>query len=243
MVAYSGGSTGIHRLEGGSVGLGARRLDRFLSRFVDSSTVARAIGLDRAPMEFQVMNRKHMMIGGIASIATLLGTASAEFLIEIDLSIEDEITMTALAGASAETVSFSNFTGVYLVDFYGGTGDSLTATLVSGDLTTFGDPTDDSPSLFRGGGGSDPGLNLWSFSSLGTVGVTAGQQAFEGSATWTLSSSMYADMLAGSTSGNILADADTADDPGTLIGEYTVVPAPGALALLGIVGFAARRRR
>ena len=189
------------------------------------------------------MSRKQMMMVGIASIATLAGTTSAEFLIEIDLSVENEITMTALAGVASETVSFSNFNGVYFADFYGGAGNSLGAVLVSGDLTTFGDPTDSSPSLFRGGGGADPGLNLWSFSSLSTVSVTAGQQAFEGSATWTLTGDMYADMLAGATSGNILADADTVDDPGTLIGEYSVVPAPGALALLGVVGLAGRRRR
>ena len=189
------------------------------------------------------MNRKQMMIGGIASIATLAGTASAEFLIEIDLSVENEITMTALAGVASETVSFSNFTGVYFADFYGGAGNSLAAVLVSGDLTTFGDPTDNSPSLFRGGGGADPGLNLWSFSSLDTVGVTAGLQAFEGSATWSLTGDMYADMLAGATFGSILADADTVDDPGTVIGEYSVVPTPGALALLGVVGLASRRRR
>ena len=106
------------------------------------------------------MNGKQMIIGGIASIATLAGTASAEFLIEIDLSVENEITMSALAGASSETVSFSNFIGVYFVDFYGDAGSSLRATLVSGDLTTFGEPSDSSPSLFRGGAGSDTGLNL-----------------------------------------------------------------------------------
>ena len=189
------------------------------------------------------MNGKQMIIGGIASIAALAGTASAEFLIEIDLSVENEITMSALAGASSETVSFSNFTGVYFVDFYGGAGSSLGATLVSGDLTTFGEPSDSSPSLFRGGGGSDTGLNLWSFSSLTDVSVTAGQQAFEGSATWSLSADMYADMLAGSMMGDILADADTSDDAGVLIGQYTVVPAPGALALLGLAGLAGRRRR
>ena len=73
------------------------------------------------------MNRKQMMIGGIASIATLAGTATADFLIEIDLSVENEITMTALPGVASETVSFSNFNGVYFADFYGGAGNSLGA--------------------------------------------------------------------------------------------------------------------
>lgn len=189
------------------------------------------------------MNSKQMIIGGIASIATLAGTASAEFLIEIDLSVENEITMTALSGASSETVTFGDLTGVYFVDFYGGAGSSLAASLVSGDISTFGDPSDGSPSLFRGGSGSDSGLNLWSFSSLTEVQVTAGQQAFEGSATWSLSADEYADMLAGAMMGDILANADTSDDAGVLIGQYTVVPAPGALAVLGLAGLAGRRRR
>ena len=191
------------------------------------------------------MNSKQMIIGGIASIATLAGTASGEFLIEIDLTVENEITMTALSGASSETVAFGDLTGVYFVDFFGNTSGGLGSTLVSGDLTTFGDPTDDTPSLFRGnvGGVADPGLNLWSFSSLSEVQVTAGQQAFEGSATWTLSADTYANMLAGSMMGDILAGADTVDDAGVLIGQYTVVPAPGVLAVLGLAGLAGRRRR
>lgn len=189
------------------------------------------------------MNRKHMMIGGIASVATLAGAANAEFLIEIDLSVENEITMTALDGVSSATVEFSNFIGVYFKDFYGGAGNSLGASLISGDITTFGDPSDSTPSLFRGGAGADPGLNLWSFSSLDAVNVTAGQQAFEGSATWSITGNMYADMLAGATFGDILANADTEDDPGVVIGQYNVVPTPGVLALLGIAGLAGRRRR
>lgn len=189
------------------------------------------------------MNRTQMTIGAVASIATLAGTAAAEILVEIDLSVENQITVMATTGASSETVSFGDLTGIYFIDFYGVAGSPLSASLVSGDFTTFGDPTDNTPSLYRAGSGSDPGLNIWSFSSLSTVSVTAGQQAFQGSATWTVGASAYADMLAGASSGSIMANADSADDAGVIIGEYSVVPAPGALALLGLAGVAGRRRR
>jgi hypothetical protein len=180
-----------------------------------------------------------------AAMASLAGAAQAEDLLLIDLSTPNQITITATTGASAVTTTASNFNGVYMDGFYGGAGAGLVTTLVSGNLTTFANPSDFSPSLFRGV--NDPGLNLWSFSTAATVNFTAGQQAFTGSATWTMTADHYANMLAGGTSGNIYADADTVDDISSarLIGQWRVVPTPAALSLLGVGGLvgAARRRR
>ncbi len=74
---------------------------------------------------------------------------------------------------------------------------------------------------------------------------TAGSLAFVGSATWALDANEYADMLAGSMSGNVYFPADTVDDiaGATAIGTYLVVPTPGAIALLGLAGLARSRRR
>ena len=56
---------------------------------------------------------------------------------------------------------------------------------------------------------------------------------------------MYADMLAGAGSGDIYAPADTDDDipSAVVIGTYNVVPAPSAMAVLGLGGLVAGRRR
>lgn len=195
--------------------------------------------------------RVSILKGGLfaaASAAMLSTAAQADDLLIVDLSIMNEVTITATSGLSAVTASGGDGTGVYFENFYGGAGGSLSESLVSGNLTNAENPTDNSPNLFRGGGGTDPGLNLFSWSPDITVTFTAGSLAFTGSATWTLSASEYADMLAGNTSGNLYFPADTVDDlPGAVIlGTYrVVVPSPATLpmAALGLGMVATRRRR
>jgi hypothetical protein len=185
------------------------------------------------------------------ALAMIASVASADDLLIIDLSVTDQITITATDGLSDVTTTGSDVTGVYFEDFYAGPGSALTETLVAGDITNAENPADFTPELFRGGGGSDPGLNLWSWSTDFTVSFTAGETAFTGSATWTLDSAAYADMLAGgATGGDIYFAADTEDDlPGAqVIGTYAVVtnaiPEPGSAALIGFaMGLMAVRRR
>lgn len=185
------------------------------------------------------------VIGAAAAVATLTTGALADDVLLIDLSVANEITISATSAASDVSATFSNFTGFYLENFYGAAGNSLTATLVSGDLSTAANASDGSASLFRGGAGSNVGLNVWSFSTDTNVSVTAGSQAFSGSATWSVDAAMYADMLAGMASGDVYAGADTDDDlpAGGVIGQYRVIPAPGALSLMGLGLAGAMRRR
>lgn len=118
----------------------------------------------------------------------------------------------------------------------------LTITNGVGDLTVAGTSSDGSPSIFHAAGSA--GLNIWSFTADAPA-FTAGQVAFTGSGTWTIDAASYADMVGGNTSGDIYSPADSDDDiPGaTYIGTYRVVPAPGSVALLGLGGLAATRRR
>jgi hypothetical protein len=182
------------------------------------------------------------------SVALLAGAAQADDLLVVDLSVVNQVTINATNGLSAVNASGSDSTGVYFENFYGGPGGFLADALVSGDLTNAENPSDGTPDLFRGSsGGGDPGLNMWSWSSDSTVTFTARSRAFTGSATWTLSATEYAEMLAGNSSGNLYFAADTFDDIGSasLLGTYSVVvPAPGVISLagLGLAG-ALRRRR
>ena len=114
------------------------------------------------------------------SVAAFAGVAQADDLLIIDLTVPNQVTITATAGLSAITASGSDSTGVYLENFYGGAGSSLSAALVSGNLTNAENATDNSPALFRAGS-SDPGLNIYSWSSASTVTFTAGSLAFTGS--------------------------------------------------------------
>lgn len=190
------------------------------------------------------------MMGAIAGLATAAGAqdrVGLDELLIVDLSVANQVTIFATNGLSAATISGSDSTGVYLENFYGGTGVALAEVLVSGNLTNAENPTDNTPDLFRGGAGTDPGLNIWSWSPDTTVTFTAGSLAFTGTATWTLTAAQYADMLAGSVTGNLYFPADTFDDvsAASLLGTYrVVVPTPASAALMGLgLGAAAIRRR
>ncbi len=187
---------------------------------------------------------KMITIAGLAISVSAL-TASAEVLLEIDLSVVDQITISATGGLSAVTASGSDFTGVYLDGLFGADG-TLVSSLVSGDLTNAENPSDGSPALFRASSGTDTGLNIWSFSSDSIVTFTAGSLAFTGSATFDLDSLSYANLLAGNTSGDIYFPADSFDDiagGAVSLGTYFVIPAPSSLALLGLGGMVCARRR
>jgi len=193
-----------------------------------------------------ITNTRKFGLCAAASIAALAGAANADDLLLIDLTVADQITIIATDGLSAATVSGPDGIGVYFADFYNGAGGALGASLVSGDITNAANPSDSSPSLFRGGAGSDTGLNMWSWATGGDVDFTAGAVAFTGSGTWDLDSDDYADMLAGNKSGDLFFAADTFDDVAgaTFIGTYRVIPSPAALSLIGLgLGMGATRRR
>ena len=194
------------------------------------------------------MFQKSLTVLGVALLLILASTGLHAQILEIDLSVANQVTITGTSGPASASASGSDTTGVYFENFYGGAGSALSETFVSGDLTNAENPADGTPELFRGGGGSDPGLNLWSWSSDSTVTFTAGMPAFIGSATWTLDAASYADMLSGATAGNVYFPADTEDDVAgaTDIGRYRViVPEPSALSLLSVLGlsFLGIRRR
>ncbi len=182
-----------------------------------------------------------MKNAAILAIAGLATVASADVLLEVDLSVADTITISATDGLSAADGSASNFTGFLLAGFYSTAGAGISDTSVVGDLSTAANASDGSADIFNGG--SSFGLNLWSVSTDSTIDVVAGATAFAGSTTWTVSSANYADLLAGNMSGDIIFGADTDDDDGVNIGTWVVVPAPGSMALLGLGGIVAGRRR
>jgi len=193
------------------------------------------------------VNTRQGRVCAIATLAFFATGAQADDLLLIDLSVPNQITITATGGLSAATVTGSDSIGVYFDNFYGVAGGALSTTSTgAGNLTNAANPSDGSPALFRGGGGSDTGLNVFSWSPDVNVTFTAGALAFTGSGTWALDAPEYADMLAGNTTGNLYFPADTADDvsAATLLGTYRVIPTPGAATLLGIgLGLGAVRRR
>jgi MYXO-CTERM domain-containing protein len=172
--------------------------------------------------------------------------ANADILLTIDLSVVNQVTITSTAGLSSATATGGTGTGILLQNYWiGAATPGATGTFAAGVgpfRSVNGSVGDNSPSLYRDTA-AELGLNIWSFASTATF--TTGQQAFSGSFTATLSAAEYADMLASNAGGNIYFQADdTSDIPNAVvIGQWAVVPTPGAAAVLGLGGLALGRRR
>jgi hypothetical protein len=190
----------------------------------------------------------------ILAVAGLGSSASAGFadLLIVDLQTPNEVTITATSGASAATVTGLDFVGLLLADFYtagNDTGGSVTDLAGSGgDLAPFLNSSDGSPDIFRSTfPAPNAGLNIWSMAGVDNEYV-AGTQALSGSVTFLLDADDYADMVnsvSAGDSGRIFVPADSDDDiaDATAIGNWRVIPAPGAGALLALAGVAGVRRR
>ncbi|HED54478.1 MAG TPA: hypothetical protein ENJ00_09820, partial [Phycisphaerales bacterium] len=109
------------------------------------------------------MSNLNLQAGLVAVAAIFAGGAQADVLLVVDLSVVNQITISATNGLAANTATGSDGIGVYFDNFYGAAGTSLAEVLVSGDITSAENTPDLTPNLFRGGAGSDTGLNLWSF--------------------------------------------------------------------------------
>ena len=200
----------------------------------------------------EIMMRR-IKFGAVAlalALFTLPTLAQADLVLNVDLTVENQVTITAVPGLSSATVSApTTGVGFYLEGAIGGTLGASGDTLVAGDLTSFGDASDGTPDLFSFGG--DPGLNVFSYAASSSF--TTGVQAFEGSGTWDLTAEGYANLLDGANEGDVWFEADDAGDLATasIVGQYIVkkpggaIPEPTSLALIGLgcVGLAFRRSR
>lgn len=190
------------------------------------------------------MNKFGTVVG--LALAASAMTTSADVLVTLDLSVVDQLTMTATTGNSAISATGSDFTGILFDGFLGGLGGGTGFNfLVFSDFSSAQNLSDGTPSFSVGGGGNDFGLNIWDMSVDSQLTFSEGRRAFLGSAVWTLNSDFYENMLAGNSSGNIYFPADDDGDiaGAEILGTYTVVPAPSALAILGLGGMVATRRR
>jgi hypothetical protein len=178
-------------------------------------------------------------------------TTHAVVLVIVDLSVTNQITLTATSGASAVTLTGSDGTGIYLDDFFGSSGFSMSDTLVSGDFVAANNTSDGSPNLFKSSSDSGTGINVYAMASDDPLSFTAGSTAFSGMATWNVSAANYVEALAGAGGGLVYFPADDIGDlsSASVLGEWsTTVAAPepatfGLLAAAGIVTVFRRRRR
>jgi hypothetical protein len=218
----AGGEYTIHTLV-------AETSDNADPNFLDLSVVQ--IGVTTGGDVLDIINNNNLCasLDVVGAPITVVDINALDELLVVDLSIPNEVTIIATSGLSAATISGSNFTGFLLADFFGTAGTQIvTSTLVSGDLTSANQTSDNTPLLSRGGSGTDVGLNVWSYASVGTSTFTVGEVAFSGQATWTFSEAVYNAFLTAPASGLIYFPADTSDDiaGATLIGTYSVTTVP-----------------
>lgn len=192
------------------------------------------------------------LIVSAALAATFASAGHAVPVLTLDLETTNQVTITATPGASAATASGSDSMGFYLADAFatGGGTMSFDSSLQSGNLTSAENTSDNTPNLthFRG----SLGLNVWSYTGDSQGSFVQGNQAFSGSATWTIDAASYNDLLAGPVSGSVYFPADSDDDipDAALIGEWTrtdatVIPLPASAwmliaAVFGLGGLRAR---
>ena len=197
------------------------------------------------------------LLGHCFSVCVLMvSAAQAAVVLQIDLSTENQVTISATTGSSLASVSGNDGLGIYLKDLLGDRVFSTSgATRLAGaNLVYFNATSDGSPSLYRFAG-TDPGLSIYSMDNdtPSPASFTSGVQAFKGSATWSLTAQQYAVFLQAPTSGDVYAFADSINDLDggpQLIGLYSgvssaAVPEPTSMAIfgLGALGMAYRARR
>jgi hypothetical protein len=193
--------------------------------------------------------KKLLLLTAIAAASLLPSAAKADVVLLVDLSVANQVTVIATPGLSAVTRTGSTATGFYLQNFF----NSLTTGAVTsagvGNISTFLQAPDLSPLAFRNTS-TAPGFNIFSYSAVGTTGVTAGIQAFQGSATFTLSPAAYGlalTALGASVDRNVFFPADRLSNmsAGAIVGTWQVVPEPSTVAfcLVGAGGLLVARLR
>jgi len=181
--------------------------------------------------------------------AAVASTAGAAVLLEVDVSVPDQITITATNGLSASSITDASATGFLLAGILDGS-SSVSGTLVSGNLTSFLNNSNNSPNLSTVG--ADTGLNVSDYTVGTNSNFVANQIAFKGSATWDVDAAGYAAFASPGAEGDIWFAAKSSSDidpppppfvPPFVLGQWVTVPTPGTAGALALAALAATRRR
>ncbi|MEM9386926.1 MAG: hypothetical protein AAGA68_17830 [Pseudomonadota bacterium] len=191
------------------------------------------------------MNKRFLVV--FAALAVAAVPAHAVTVLTVDLSVENQITISATPGSSSVTAAGSDTTGFYLAGIFDGIFDAPVADeLITGDLTSAQNTADGTPLLFTSTGAPGEGLNVFSYTDDLDSEFVAGLRAFSGSATWTIDAISYAALVGGAMSGDVYFPADDDGDlPNAfIIGQWergvAVIPVPAAVWLLGSALFGLR---
>lgn len=173
----------------------------------------------------------------VAVLLTAVGSAMAQsnVLLLIDNTDPSNVTVSATGAAPDVNASIDTINGVTLIGLFADPGLALPiSTVIGGDLIGGG-----APGAFNRGGNnfgtlSANDLNFWGSGVGGTQTYSTGSPAFTGAATGNYTGATF------NASGDIrLGDTVT----GVVLGQWQLIPTPGAVALFSVAGLAATRRR
>lgn len=180
----------------------------------------------------------------VLAVAGLAVSASAQqlpVLLIVDNSDPSNVVFTSTGNAAAvNDSSVSIVGGVSLLGLFAGGGFNTNGSqVVGGDLSPSGNPGAYDTILNDLGTLGTSGLNLWAVGVDGPQSFNTNDPAFTGS-----TSGFDFGGVAFNASGDIIV-GDTAGVPGSgaILGQWQLIPTPGAVALFGIAGLAATRRR
>jgi hypothetical protein len=167
----------------------------------------------------------------VLSIAALPAAAHGDVLLTVDITSPTAVVISSTGGAASASISGVTYKCQLDGSIVSGTNSSypLTGNLAS----SLGDAVYGSV-LVRSGTALSPG----NFGGQ-TLTFTAGQQAFTGAGSANLSDLTFAPV---GTVGDIRVLNNFGGDTGVIVGQYRIIPAPGA-AVIGLTGLLALRRR
>jgi hypothetical protein len=187
-----------------------------------------------------------MLKAAVASIVLSVSSiANAGLILEVDLTVENTITINATSALSILTTTGTSHDGFFLDDFFGSYTQSLNATLIGSSSLTSAENIDNLSDIAQAMRYGSSDLNIWSYTTLSSSYYSSfveGNQAFTGKASWTISEEAYDDALNGALSGDVYFAYDDTKVLGTW-STTTNVPEPSSIAILalGILGLASRR--
>ena len=126
--------------------------------------------------------RSMLTAAALALLTTL--PAKAATLLTVDLSVADQITISATGGLSSGTVTGAPSTGFYLAGIFAAPNTVLildSAPLNTAALRPASNTTDGTPSIFASADNPGTGLNVYGYTTDLSTTFTAGALAFLGS--------------------------------------------------------------
>jgi len=178
----------------------------------------------------------------VAAFGLVSQSAMSQILLKVDISDPSAVTFAATGNfPGIDDSSVSNTAGVSLIDLFAVDSTNFADQLFSGDLFAAGTYSPYDTFTVGYSALTDRDITLWvyKFIDSNTQIFKTIEPAFTGTGLIDLTGETFKPI--GSTGNIIVGDSESGS--GAVIGQYQIIPEPSSLALLGLSGLLALRRR